>query len=121
MQRLIKHPTHFSPINSKYDFKSRAQANSSLLEKTHTPGLQNLSSRHFFHYSIFFIFSFFFFHYYYINPKKVYKLDTNIAVLRNWEQFQICSFSVLYTLYIYIQLRRNCRMQAFFERQRIVL
>ena len=32
-------------------FKSRAQAIFSLLEKTHPPGLQNLSSRIFFHYS----------------------------------------------------------------------
>ena len=32
-------------------FKFRAQAIFSLLEKTHPPGSQNLSSRNFFHYS----------------------------------------------------------------------
>jgi hypothetical protein len=32
-------------------FKFRVQAIFSLLEKTHTPGSQNLSSRNFFHFS----------------------------------------------------------------------
>ena len=42
----------FHPLTQKTikAFKFRAQATFSLLEKTHTPSLQNLSLRIFFHY-----------------------------------------------------------------------
>ena len=42
---------HLSTQNMIKAFKFRAQAIFSLLEKTHRPGLQNLSSRNFFHFS----------------------------------------------------------------------
>jgi hypothetical protein len=42
---------HLSTQNMIKAFKFRAQAIFSLLEKTHTPGSQNLSSRNFFHFS----------------------------------------------------------------------
>ena len=50
---VIKNPTHFylSIPNMIKAFKFRAQAICNLLEKTHPPGLQNLSSRIFFYYS----------------------------------------------------------------------
>ena len=43
----------FHPLthNTIIAFKSRAQVIFSLSEKTHPPGLQNLCSRNFFHYS----------------------------------------------------------------------
>jgi hypothetical protein len=60
--------------------KFRAQAIFSLLEKTHPRGSQNLSSRNFFHYSTLQV------------PKEATYIKgwILIAVLRNWEQFQIC-------------------------------
>ena len=42
---------HLSTQNMIKAFKFRAQAIFSLLEKTHPSGLQNLSSRNFFHFS----------------------------------------------------------------------
>ena len=42
---------HLSAQNMIKAFKFRAQAIFSLLEKTHPPGSQNLSSRNFFHFS----------------------------------------------------------------------
>ena len=42
---------HLSTQNMIKAFKFRAQAIFSLLEKTHTPGSQNLSSINFFHFS----------------------------------------------------------------------
>jgi hypothetical protein len=42
---------HLSTQNMIKAFKFRAQAIFNLLEKTHTPGSQNLSSRNFFHFS----------------------------------------------------------------------
>ena len=42
---------HLLAQNMIKAFKFRAQAIFSLLEKTHPPGSQNLSSRIFFHYS----------------------------------------------------------------------
>jgi hypothetical protein len=55
---------HLSTQNMIKAFKFRAQAIFSLLEKTHIPGSQNLSSRNFFH----------FLHYKY--PKKLYTSKT---------------------------------------------
>ena len=62
-------------------FKFCARAIFNLLEKTHPPGSQNLSSRNFSHYSTLQV------------PKEAIYIKTRIqiAVLRNWEQFQICS------------------------------
>jgi hypothetical protein len=42
---------HLSTQNMIKAFKFRAQAIFSLLEKTHTPGSQSLSSRNVFHFS----------------------------------------------------------------------
>jgi hypothetical protein len=72
-----------------------AQAIFSLLEKTHPPGLQNLSSRIFFYYSTLLV------------PKETIYIKNwiLIAVFRNWEQFQICSV-LFYTPCITI--RREC-------------
>jgi hypothetical protein len=74
--------THFTQ-NTIKAFKYCAQEIFSLLEKTPPPGLQNLSS---------IIFSLF----YIINTQI--KNWILIAVLRNLEQFQICSVFFLYTL-----------------------
>jgi hypothetical protein len=62
-------------------FKFCARAILNLLEKIHPPGSQNLSSRIFFHYSTLQV------------PKEAIYIKNRIqiAVLRNWEQFQICS------------------------------
>ena len=46
---------HLSNQNMIKAFKFRAQAIFSLLEKTHPPGSQNLSSRNFFHFSTLYI------------------------------------------------------------------
>jgi hypothetical protein len=50
-QLNTQHIFHPLTQNTIKAFKSRAQAISSLFEKTHLPGLQNLSSRIFFRYS----------------------------------------------------------------------
>jgi hypothetical protein len=46
---------HLSTQNTIKAFKFRAQAIFSLLEKTHPPGLQNLSSRNVFHFSTLYV------------------------------------------------------------------
>ena len=74
---------HLSTQNMIKAFKFRAQAIFSLLEKTHTPGSQNLSSRNFFHFST------------YISTQRSYihqKLDTNSCFANLRAISNLCSF-----------------------------
>jgi hypothetical protein len=95
-------------------FKFLAQAIFSLLEKTHTPGSQNLSSRNFF----------IILHYKY--PKKLYiykKLDTNScfaklrAISNLFSFFLYTLYSVLFQLLTSLEfsiLEKQCAISLYF-------